>query len=674
MTKVFYFLLIFLVTVLSVSAQDLREMRLSGEPQKSETEIVSRRDNNGNFTAAIMVISDMEGFSYDAYNGVVGNVDSRPGMDLVHVQATERVLEIYKTGYRPLKIILSEVGISLRPQEVWQITITGDAPPAATLPVTIRITPADASLTIDGKPAAGTTHSLTPGSHTLKIEIEGFKTEEKNITVSEKQVFFEFALQHQPDAGLQIETTPGGASVYLDGVKLGETPLAVFYKPDTYPIRIVKEGYVTLENQTLEVALPQTRKSFTLEENVGYLTINTHSGASVYFNDQLIANPKNVKLPPQLVKVKVTMPKAEPMEQQVVLKRNDRLTFDLYPQVQTGTIQIAVTPFDAQIELTGDTGEKYTATGMKVFEDIPRGTYIVKVSAAGYDPKQEIIKLKTGERLNSSIRINPNVISPTTKIKPTTKSTTILTSTYDYGIEMVFVKGGTFTMGCTNEQGSNCDDDEKPAHRVLLRSFFISKFEITQKQWFEITDHNHSFFEGCDECPVENVSWKEVQEFIEKLNHKTGKKYRLPTEAEWEFAARGGITACADTATKFAGSDDINEVAWYSNNSNHSKVEIISGNVIRVIRRNKFSLGDKSPNCLGIFDMSGNVWEWCSDWYGEYNRNLQTNPIGPFSGSYRIIRGGSWDSQSNQCRITKRDKRQPSIGANNIGFRLVQDI
>ncbi len=147
---------------------------------------------------------------------------------------------------------------------------------------------------------------------------------------------------------------------------------------------------------------------------MGYLTINTHNGASVYFNDQLIANPKNVKLPPQLVKVKVTQPKAEPLEQQVVLKRNDRLTFDLYPQVQTGTIQIAVTPFDAQIELTGDAGEKYTATGMKVFEDIPVGTYTVKVTATGHETNQESIVLKTGEIVNRSIGlIRTQAVQPT---------------------------------------------------------------------------------------------------------------------------------------------------------------------------------------------------------------------------------------------------------------------
>jgi hypothetical protein len=402
-----YLLLFFLLIVNPLFSQELREMRLLGEPVKLDSEMVARRDINGNYCAAIQVISDMDGFAYDAFDGVMGDVDSRPGLDIVFLTTNERVLEIYKTGYQPLRVILSEVGIRLRPREVWQITVAGDAPAAQTLPVTIRITPADAALSINGSPAENSgTQQLAPGSHTLKIEKAGFQTIEQNITVNEQQVFFEFTLQRQPDAGLQIETTPAGAAVYLDGVLLGQSPVAVFYKPGNYSIRIVKDGYVTIENQTLEVALPKTVKSYTLEENVGWLTINTHSGATVYFNGEVVSNPNSVKLPPQLVRVKVTMSKAEPLEQQVVLKRNDRTVLQMYPDVQTSTLQVAVTPFDAKIELTGDAGEKYTATGMKVFEDIPVGSYTIKVSAAGHETAQETITLRQGERESRSVRLS----------------------------------------------------------------------------------------------------------------------------------------------------------------------------------------------------------------------------------------------------------------------------
>jgi uncharacterized protein (TIGR02145 family) len=400
------FLFTAILITTSLAAQDLRQMRLVGEPHKLDSELVARRDNDGNYCAAIQVISDMDGFSYDAFDGVVGNVDSRPGMDIVYLKATERVLEIYKTGYQPLKLILSEHGIRLAQREVWQVTLAGDELINA-LPVVIRFTPDDATLFINNTltPKAAT-YSLTLGQHNLRIVKDGFQPMEESITVNEQNIFFEYTMQRQPDAALQVETTPAGATVYLDGVNLGESPVAVFYKPGVYPIRIVKDGYVTLENQTLEVKLPQTRKSYNLEENVGYITINTHSGATVFFNDQRINNPKNVKLPPQLVRIKVSMPKAETLEQQVVLRRNDRLALDMFPDVQTATLQIAVTPFDAKIELTGDAGEKFSAEGMKIFENIPVGTYTIKVSATGHDTKQETLTLKTGERLNRSIKLN----------------------------------------------------------------------------------------------------------------------------------------------------------------------------------------------------------------------------------------------------------------------------
>jgi formylglycine-generating enzyme required for sulfatase activity len=633
MRNIYLLLFAVLIGVQSV-AQDLRQLRLVGEAAKSETEIVTRRDRNGNLTAGIMVISDMDGFAYDSYDGVVGNVDARPGMDIVYVTANERVLEIYKTGFEPLTIILSEIGIRLKPQEVWQIRITGDEI-ISTLPVVIRYTPDDARLYINNSlTSRAATYSLALGQHNLRIEKEGFQPVERTIIVNEQNIFFEYTLQRQPDAGLQIETTPAGATVYLDGVLLGQTPLAAFYKPGIYPIHIVKEGYVTLENQTLEVALPQTRKSYTLEENVGWLTINTHSGASIWFNDQLIANPKNVKLPPQLVRVKVTMPKAEPLEQQVILKRNDRLTLDMFPEVQTGTIQVAVTPFDAQIELTGDAGEKYSAVGMKVFEDIPVGKYDIRVSAIGYKNFDKSILLTIDEVVIETVNLEDGIEFET-----------------DFEIEMVFVKGGTFKMGCSSMEDNNCDDDEKPTQNVKVSGFFIGKHEVTQKQWQVVMGDNPSHFRGCDSCPVDNVSWNDAQDFIRKLNQLTGKRYRLPTEAEWEFAARGGTRS---RGFKFAGSNNIDYVAWYLNNS---------GNKTRPV-------GQKMSNELGIYDMSGNVWEWCNDWYGMYYNDEMINPQGPFTGNVKVLRGGSWGNTQEVCEVIIREFFGPNGRYDFFGFRL----
>ncbi|MFZ4547686.1 MAG: SUMF1/EgtB/PvdO family nonheme iron enzyme [Bacteroidales bacterium] len=644
--KKVYFLFILQLLIGYVMAQESKELNIIGKAKKLETgEMVARRDGNGNYCAAIQLVSNLEGFTYDSFDGIVGNIDDKPGMDMVYLTSTERVLQIFKTGYKPLKIILSDYGISLKPREVWQIEINGENT-ADQLPVTIRFTPSDASLSIDGKPVTlASTYNLSVGQHNVNIAKDGFQSIEKTISVDDKNVFFEYKLLKQADAALQIETIPEGATVYLDGVNLGVSPIAAFYKPGNYPIKITKEGYVSIENQMLEVKTPQTIKSYTLEENVGYLTVNTNPLASVYFNNEKVTNFKDIKLAPQLVKIKVVMPKAETLEQQIVLKRNDKQVIDMFPEVQTGSLQIAVTPFDANVEVIGDAGERYTATGMKVFEDIPVGTYTIKVSATSYTTATETALVKTGETLNKSIKL----------LKPTAPASGVSTSSD--GFDMVFVKGGKFTMGSPANEADRGSNETQ--HQVTLSDFQIGKCEVTQKQWTAIMGNNPSNFKG-DNLPVEQVSWNDVQEFIQKLNQKTGKRYRLPTEAEWEYACRAG------TSTPFStGNNLTTSQANYDGNypyNNNPKGEY---------RAKTMPVGSFAPNTWGLYDMHGNVWEWCNDWYGDYGSGSQTNPQGATSGSYRVPRGGSWCGGALRCRSARRDIITPSRRDDDVGFRLV---
>ncbi len=215
---------------------------------------------------------------------------------------------------------------------------------------------------------------------------------------------------------------------------------------------------------------------------------------------------------------------------------------------------------------------------------------------------------------------------------------------------MVYVSSGSFTMGCTSEQGNDCYSDENPSHSVTVSGFYMSKYEVTQKQWQAVMGTNPSKFKG-DNLPVESISWNEVQKFISKLNELTGKKYRLPTEAEWEFASRGGTKSLG---YKYSGGNDIDAVAWYSENSNSQPHPV----------------GQKHSNELGLYDMSGNVWEWCSDWYAGYSSFSQTNPQGPFTGSGRVFRGGSWFSYASYCRVSLRYDYDPGGSYFNLGFRL----
>lgn len=215
---------------------------------------------------------------------------------------------------------------------------------------------------------------------------------------------------------------------------------------------------------------------------------------------------------------------------------------------------------------------------------------------------------------------------------------------------MVYVEGGTFTMGATSEQGSDAASGEKPAHQVTLSSFSIGKYEVTQEEWEAVMGKNPSIFKGA-KLPVENVSWSDCHQFIRKLRTLTGKNFRMPTEAEWEYAARGGNKS---RGYKYSGSNILDDVGWYDSNSSSSIHDV----------------GQLDPNELGLYDMSGNVWEWCADWYGSYDSNSQSNPIGPSSGSDRVGRGGSWPIIAWGCRVSSRYHYSPDGTLNSLGLRL----
>lgn len=217
---------------------------------------------------------------------------------------------------------------------------------------------------------------------------------------------------------------------------------------------------------------------------------------------------------------------------------------------------------------------------------------------------------------------------------------------------MVYVQGGTFTMGRTSSKAYWCDDSDQPAHQVTVGSFYICKYEVTQKLWKAFMGNNPSWTKA-DNMPVEWVNWVTAQKFIHKLNAFSGKKFRLPTEAEWEYAARGGNRS---HNYLYSGSDDINAVAWWKDNS---------GDKLHPV-------GTKRPNELGLYDMTGNVYEWCSDWQEPYQSGAQTNPKGPQTGRSRVMRGGNQSSSESDSGVMTRSQCLPDI-ATCCGLRLVCD-
>ena len=296
---------------------------------------------------------------------------------------------------------------------------------------------------------------------------------------------------------------------------------------------------------------------------------------------------------------------------------------------------------------------------------LPVGQHSYIVACDGYESEEGMVKLKASAPSNIQITltkeamaIQQNIVSQPIVAQqpmeqtPVTKVNNISIPVKDgISIDMVRVEAGTFTMGATAEMEDPMDW-EKPTHRVTLTNdYYIGKYEVTQALWQAVMGNNPSYFKG-DNLPVEYVSWDDCQDFLSKLNRITGKTFRLPTEAEWEYAARGGNKS---RGYQYSGSNNLSDVAWYDDNSG----------------KKTHAVGTKQANELGIYDMNGNVFEWCQDWYGEYNSSSQVNPTGANSGSYRVLRGGSWGIFARFCRSSCRSSNAPGYRFHNLGLRLV---
>ena len=233
---------------------------------------------------------------------------------------------------------------------------------------------------------------------------------------------------------------------------------------------------------------------------------------------------------------------------------------------------------------------------------------------------------------------------------------------FGLNMRMVYVEGGVFTMGCTSEQRGDCYDRELPNRRTTVNSFYMGTFEVTQSQWEKVmgttiyqqkakAGASNTYGTGAD-YPMYYVSWEEAKEFCMRLSQQTGKIYRLPTEAEWEYAARGGNK---NEGAKYSGGWNVDDVAWYDGNSGGST----------------HVCGTKRANALGIYDMSGNVYEWCEDWYGRYLSDDTNNPRGVSSGQNRVLRGGGWRFNAKSCRVSSRFDNSPNYRSHNLGFRVI---
>lgn len=409
----------------------------------------------------------------------------------------------------------------------------------------------------------------------------------------------------QKKQALIIKYSPSSATVLVDNKMVrGTNGVAKVVLPvGQHSYIVASDGYESEEGTVKLKAAAPSNLQITLSKETNTISTSTNDVAT-----QHIVRNQIVKFSGKVVDIN-----GQPVIGAVV--------------EETGTKNISVTDIDGNFIIKAKSS-----------------SIIVTVTFLGCVPKQ--VKLTEGTKEEITL------IEETYKKQPSSSASSITIPVKDgISIEMVKVEGGTFMMGATPEM-KNSWTEERPIHQVTLTNdYYIGKYEVTQSLWCALMDNNPSYFKG-DNLPVEQVSWDDCQKFINKLNDITGRKFRLPTEAEWEYAARGGKKC---RGYQYSGSNKISDVAWYSSNSEHKTQPV----------------GLKLANELGLYDMSGNVDEWCFDRFGFYSALSQTNPLGADDGICRVYRGGSWEQTAGFCRSSDRSNYGTSKNRiYNLGFRL----
>ncbi len=423
-----------------------------------------------------------------------------------------------------------------------------------------------------------------------------------------------------------------------------------------YSYRVLSENYFPSEGR---INLNDKTKTYfeevTLRPRFSTVTLQVDANAEIYVNGE----KKGLRtwsgmLNAGIYSVECRQANHKTTTQSIIVKEDSPATFDLNPPTPiTGTLSVLSDPLGANIVIDG---KEYGETPRNI--DLLIGGHSVTLSRDNYIQEKATVEVKENEITELNLTLTDVPANP--------KEKTFTVNGVSF--VMKYVEGGTFMMGATPEQRKDANDNEKPAHQVTLNSFLMGESEVTQALWQAVMGSNPSSFKG-DNLPVERVSWEDCQEFIRKLNEQTGQRFRLPTEAEWEYAARGGQKS---RGYKYSGSNTLDAVGWYYENSGNRRLDDSNWQSDQLNANNcrTHEVKTKQPNELGIYDMSGNVWEWCQDWYGSYSSSAQSNPTGASSGYYRVLRGGGWSSRARYCRVSYRSGRSPSYRDGDLGFRL----
>ena len=468
--------------------------------------------------------------------------------------------------------------------------------------------------------------------------------------------------QNEPvDAGgnfYAISVQPRNAVVTIDGIQQnvssdGEYSAMLPYGTHTY--KVEAGGYISKSGSFSVSSGDMTPVSVSLVSALATVSVTCPTSAvSLYVDKKSVGNVPwsgSLKEGMHLVEAKKTGYRSQ--QKTIRLSQQQKLDVafgELLPIL--GNLSVNYKPFGADVYVDGNK----LGQSPHVFNGLLIGNHQVEVRKDGYATDKKSVTISEGQTMSISGTLSSNTASSSNGYVSSSSlasggNAISIPVKNGISIDMVKVEAGTFMMGATSEM-ENPYPWEKPVHQVTLTNdYYIGKYEVIQALWQAVMGSNPSFFKG-DDLPVEQVSWDDCQEFISKLNSMTGRKFRLPTEAEWEYAARGGKKS---RGYQYSGSSNISDVVWYDGNSHY----------------NTHPVGTKQSNELGLYDMTGNVWEWCQDWYGSYVSSSQINPIGAVSGLNRVVRGGGWNYDAKGCRSSVRIDRWSLRRQSDQGLRLV---
>ena len=584
--------LIFAAISLSL-AQELtvKSFKLASSDLTAQTQ--PRKDLNNKNCALIKVGLGLQGAQFEG--SIMGNVENKTGEYWVYMPQGNRMLKVKHANYAPVMVTFADYGVEkVESNRTYELTITASGN---------VVGPVD---------AGGNFYALTVSPKDAKVSIDGV---------------------------LQSSSSDGEYSAMLP------------YGNHTY--KVEAGGYISKSGSFTISSSDMTPINVSLVSAMATVSVTCPTPAVSLYVDKksvgMIPWTGSLKEGMHLIEVKKEGYRSQ--QRTINLSQQQKLdvAFNELAAIQ-GNLSVNYKPFGADVYVDG----KKVGQTPRVFNGLLVGNHKVEIKKDGYGMDSKTVNILEGQTATLSGVLTTNTIASTSSISTGSSlsgNTITIPVKKGISIEMVRVEAGTFIMGATPEMKES-GSEEMPAHQVTLTNdFYIGRYEVTQALWKAVMGNNPSYFKGIN-LPVEQVSMEDCQEFLSKLNIITGKNFRLPTEAEWEYAACGGKKS---RGYQYSGSNNISAVAWYKKNS----------------RGTTHPVGSKQANELGIYDMTGNVWELCQDWNGSYSSSPQVNPTGAVSGIGYVSRGGSQQHIAWYCRSLYRNIYFPGDHFMDHGLRLV---